>query len=1341
MGSALLAAAMVFTCTPQTGLYVRAEEESTAPENTNEEKPRTSEEPSGEEQVTLPDDNQGGNNSAEDESGENKNQSDPVSGDTKPAAPEPEETLGGGDDSQPGENGDNQDTDPKPGDNGAPADDDYGLGAPGPEEPALPSAAADGDTTETQKQKLTVDFNTQTVMAKDKTYDGKEHSISGHVLWTPQAANLTWTFKLTANKLHDYYPEPSLETTTSVQLSYNSVAADFAKAYENNIAPTECGRYTLEISAALTNDADKDKYEYEESSMKESFTFSILPLQGNEVNLVGVTGIADKDYDGQPVDLVQSIKNVKVQTNKGVDITDKVDLEYRVEGKTEDGTEYKQTVAADTSADVLPVKAGSYTLYVNLKENATHNYMEREWAFPFKISRRAVKITVNDQEMHVKKGDPIKAGTALSQADFTEELYQIEGIRDDEKADFIKNLTVNVQQEVNPAETGIYDLEAEGIDAADWSNYDITYMAGKLTVKAKLKRVENGGVLKAVTNVTNGLTLAEIAERYLSQKIAVIYLEDGVGDDDSETSDIRTTAQIEWDTEKPAPGTSYNEKEKREQKFTMQGKVVLPELVYAEDDEKRTVTVEVSVREAYAEGQALMPRVDVASGVVGSQTSVRLLTDEEGAQIYYTVDGSDPRTSQLRRLYSEAIEINRTMTILAVSHIYGKRDSEVLRVTYYLDKNIKPVDPDDPDDPDNPTVPPEDIPKDDNGKPLEIPKDMWVTDVKPDEGYEGLVYTGKAIKPTVRVYDYKKRLEEKKDYTIAYKNNVNAADKNSAKAPTIVITGKGNYEGKINKTFTISPKKITDGDVKTDDLTVAFNNKQQKPVPTITWNGKKLSGKKDYSVSIGKGVATGSEVPIGADSYPITLTGTGNYTGERKITFTITQGTPVPKLTVSKIAAVTYTGSPIMPEPVVKEGKEVLEMGKHYTLSYEDNTQVGTASVMITGTGAEGKSKYFGVKRVTFQIKAAATMNKAKVQFTEAPVYTGSAVEPACTVTISQKVNGVTENRTLVKDTDYTVTYQNNVKAGTATAVFTGKGAYGGTLKKTYKITAYDLMADPNKKVEIQTLEAYPYMKGGSAPKPVVRFDGKKLTEGTDYTLSYKNNKAAGSAATVTVKGKGNFKGSAVKSFRVDVRDISGEVSGVSDSKVTVSAADKVFQAKANIYKTKIKVLDMNGKALSAGKDYDKNVTYSYAEYINVETTNPNAAAADKIRKVGDPVQATDIIPAGALIQVTVNAKGTNYKGTATGTYRFVRADLAKAKVVVPTQTYTGKAIEPKAANIQVTLSGMVLSPDDFTVVGYSNNINKGTAKLTIQGKGNYGGTKTVTFKIKGKSLLSQILG
>ena len=749
VGSALLAAAMVFTCMPQTGLYVRAEEESASPENTNEEKPRaTEEEPSGEEPVTppekdiddgMPDDNPGGNGPAADEDDENKEQQDPVLGDTAPTMPEPGEDPSGGSDGQPIEN---------PGEDPAgnvPADGEADV----PDVTDMPALTTDaGD-----KQKLSVDFNTGKLTAKAKTYDGKPHSISGYPIWTPQEAQLTWTYKLTAEKLHDYYPEPEAEKTKTVPLPYNSIAVDFAKAYEE-IAPTECGKYTLEISAELTKDTDKDKYEFDESSMKWRETFSILPLQGTEVNLVGVTGIVDKDYDGQPVDLVQSIKNVKVQTNKGVDVTGKVTLKFHVEGKTEDGTAYNQTVESTTSPDDLPVDAGSYTLYANLVKDETHNYMETKWAFPFVIRRQAVKVVVNDQEMHVKKGDPIKAGTALQQADFDKELYEIEGISDGDKDNFIKELTVNVQQEVNPVQTGVYDLEAEGIDAEVWSNYDITYTAGKLTVKARFKRVDNGGVLKAVTNVENGLTLAQIAEKYLSNKTAVIYLADNGADDQYNdtvsSNDIRTTAKVEWDTEKPATGSSYNEKDKKEQKFKMQGKVVLPELVYAEDDEKRKVTVEVSVREAYAEGQALMPRADVKSGVVGPNTSVRLLTDEEGAQIYYTEDGSDPRTSPSKRLYTEAIEIKKTTTICAASRMYRKRDSEVLRVTYYLDRNVKPVEPDDPDNPDDPenwTVPDEDIPKDEDGKPLEIPKDLWVTYVKPDEGYEGLVYTGKAIKP------------------------------------------------------------------------------------------------------------------------------------------------------------------------------------------------------------------------------------------------------------------------------------------------------------------------------------------------------------------------------------------------------------------------------------------------------------------------------------------------------------------------------------------------------------------------------------------------------------------
>lgn len=1336
IGSALLAAVMVATCMPQTGLYVQAEE-LVSPADADEEKTGVPAQSPAEEQTPQPEteiddglvtDRPEGTDPAEDEDDGNNDQ--PAPGGTEPAEPEPEEDPDGDNIERPEADPDNG-NDGQPGadpeenpENEAPEDDEED----GPAENVITLPAADDGSAE-EKQELTVNFIDRRVETKDKTYDGKKHSISGFPIWTPQEAELTWTYTLTAEKLHDYYPEPGGPWTTTATLSYSNVEQDFAAAYEK-IAPVGCGNYTLEISAEPKN---PDNYKFDTDGLKEEFTFSILPLQTKDTELAGIAGITDKEYDGQFVDLVQCIRNAKVLTKSGVDITNEVNLEYRVEGMKKDGTEYSQTITSNTDSALLPVDAGSYTLYVSLVENDTKNYKAKEWKFPFTIGQRALTVAVNDQELHVKKGDPIEADTPLSPDDFEKALYELKGILDSEMDAFTEHLTVNVQQRVDTTETGVYDLAAAGINREEWPNYDISYTPGKLTVKARFKRVDNGGVLKAVTNVTNGLTLAEIAQQYLSKKTAVIYLADSKADeiynDTVSSNDIRTTAQIEWDTEKPVPGTSYNEKEEREQKFKMQGKVILPELVYTDDDAKRTVTVEVSVREAYGDGQALMPRVDVTPGTVRPQTSVRLLTDEEGAQIYYTVDASDPRTSQTRRLYSEAIEINRTMTICATTHMFGKRDSEVLRATYFLDKTLTPGNPDDPDDPDNSTVPDEDVPKEDEtGLPKDedgIPMGMWVTDVKE------YVYTGKAIKPEVRIYDYKKRLEEKKDYTISYKNNVNAADKKAAKAPTIVITGKGNYEGKLNKTFTIAPKNIEDPDVKTDDLTVVFNNKLQKPVPTITWNGRKLSSKKDYSIA--------AEAQIAVGNYPVTLTGTGNYTGVRKITFAIiADGTPVPKLTVSKIPAYTYTGVAITPKPTVKSGKELLEEGKDYTLTYEDNTEVGTAAVIITGTGASGRSKYFGVKRVTFQIKAAALMSKAKVVFDPA-VYTGSAVEPACSVTLSLKVNGVTENRTLVRGTDYTVTYQNNVKVGTATAVFEGKGFYGGTLKKTYKINAYDLMTDPDRKVEIQTLAAYPYMKGGSVPKPVVRFNGKKLTEGVDYTLSYKNNKAAGSIATMTVKGKGNFKGSATRTYQVEVRDVSKEVQGLSGSEITVSASDKVYQAKANIYKTKIQVLDMNGKALTAGRDYDKNITYSYTEYTNVGTTDPSDTTA---RKAGDPVKPTDIIPANARIEVSVKAiEGSNYKGTVKGTYRFVRADLAKAKVTVPQQTYTGKAIKPKASDITVTLSGMVLSPDDFTVVGYSNNINKGTAKLTIQGNGNYGGRKTVSFKIKGKSLLSQIFG
>lgn len=67
--------------------------------------------------------------------------------------------------------------------------------------------------------------------------------------------------------------------------------------------------------------------------------------------------------------------------------------------------------------------------------------------------------------------------------------------------------------------------------------------------------------------------------------------------------------------------------------------------------------------------------------------------------------------------------------------------------------------------------------------------------------------------------------------------------------------------------------------------------------------------------------------------------------------------------TVSAIGDQTYTGSAITPSPTVSYGSKTLKKGTDYTLSYSNNTAIGTATITITGIG-----NYAGTKKITFKI-------------------------------------------------------------------------------------------------------------------------------------------------------------------------------------------------------------------------------------------------------------------------------------------------------------------------------------------------------------------------------------
>ena len=123
----------------------------------------------------------------------------------------------------------------------------------------------------------------------------------------------------------------------------------------------------------------------------------------------------------------------------------------------------------------------------------------------------------------------------------------------------------------------------------------------------------------------------------------------------------------------------------------------------------------------------------------------------------------------------------------------------------------------------------------------------------------------------------------------------------------------------------------------------------------------------------------------------------------------------------------------------------------------------------------------------------------------------------------------------------------------------------------------------------------------------------------------------------------------------------------------------------------------------------------------------------------GRELKKTDTVPAGSVVTVVITGKG-NYMGTARTTFRIVSKgrNISKASVKVNRKLYyTGEKITLSKSDLTVKIGQTALSESDYEIVesSYVNNLKKGTARVTIRGKGQYGGTKQVKF-----SILSQIM-
>ena len=197
------------------------------------------------------------------------------------------------------------------------------------------------------------------------------------------------------------------------------------------------------------------------------------------------------------------------------------------------------------------------------------------------------------------------------------------------------------------------------------------------------------------------------------------------------------------------------------------------------------------------------------------------------------------------------------------------------------------------------------------------------------------------------------------------------------------------------------------------------------------------------------------------------------------------------KISISK-ASVTlststyaYDGKAKKPGVTVKLNGKTLKNSTDYTVSYSNNTKVGTAKVTITGKG-----NYTGSVSKTYSIKN--NFKKATISGISTKAFTGKNITQSITV----KYNG----KTLKKGTDYTVSYSNSKKVGTATVKIAGKGSYTGTITKTFKI-------NPAKQ-EIQKL---------TAKSKAFFVDWAQKGSATGYEIQYATNSKFTSAKKVTI--------------------------------------------------------------------------------------------------------------------------------------------------------------------------------------------------------------------------------
>ena len=345
---------------------------------------------------------------------------------------------------------------------------------------------------------------------------------------------------------------------------------------------------------------------------------------------------------------------------------------------------------------------------------------------------------------------------------------------------------------------------------------------------------------------------------------------------------------------------------------------------------------------------------------------------------------------------------------------------------------------------------------------------------------------------------------------------------------------------------------ITPKSINTQEITVTkpadsqYDGNEHKNKPTVKDGEKVLVENTDYTLSY-------SEDVINAGTVTVTITGKGNYSQVTTVDYQITPRTV--KLT-SGSDSKTYDGTPLTKHEVKEDGF-VKDDGATYEFT-GSQTNVGTSDNTFDYALKDG------------------TLASNYIITTEAGKLTVNPVTDKVTVTIKEHSAEHVYDGTEKTVTGYDVKSISNKHytkddftfSGTAEAKGTNVGEYSMNVQASdftnnshnftnvtfviedglLKITPKSIVPSETNGMEVTGPADTKYNGDEQKLKPVVKDQGKVLTENVDYELSYTGDTTNAGTVKITIKGKGNYNGSTEVSYKITERNVT--LTSATDSKV-----------------------------------------------------------------------------------------------------------------------------------------------------------------------------------------------